>query len=128
MSLELLVLLLALVVEDQNLSATAFANYLPGDLCSLAGANFTVISGDGKHIKLHLAIIGRRDLFQTNYISGRDTILLSPGADDRVHKASDSTKTGRGRSGVVQNFGVAAATFRIRSRMAAGVPSGMGRQ
>ena len=51
-------------------------------------AQFALAGGDGEHVaEFHLLLIAAEFLHPDD-VSGRDAILLSPGADDRVHNAS----------------------------------------
>src|SRR5271157_2937235 len=92
MSIQLLVLLLALEVEDQNLVAAALLDDLSGDKRIRRLADLALGGADGQHfVELHVLAASLRQLLDLNYVSGRDAILLSPGADHRVHgNASNS--------------------------------------
>jgi hypothetical protein len=57
-----------------------------------ARTDFALVARHCQHIKLDLTVLGGRQLFHLNYISGRNSILLSPGADHRVHKASNKLR------------------------------------
>src|SRR5437868_4041932 len=87
MSLELLVLLLALEVEDQDLVAAAFLHHTANN----AGAALRLhdgagLSRDRQHIReFNIAVLSRL-LVNFDYVSGRDAKLPSPGADHRVHR------------------------------------------
>src|ERR1700691_3557003 len=84
---QLLVLLLALVMENQNFRAAAFLHYLADHasfcqrLAHLAfGARYRQNVGER-----YLAVGSRGKTFHSNYVSGRHSVLLSTGADHRVH-------------------------------------------
>src|SRR5580700_7408856 len=86
-SAQLLVLLLALVVEHQDLRAAALfdnlADHAPVPL--LAHLAF-VEYGDNR--KFHQAVSAGFQFLYSNYISGRHPVLLSTGADNRVHTSA----------------------------------------
>src|SRR5437763_14370123 len=89
------VLFLALVMEDQDFLGSTVADYLTGH----KGTRFWTrnLSGAGRnreHVaELYFAILIASLGFQANHISGRHPILLSTGADDRVH--SDASVVSR---------------------------------
>src|SRR5271169_4074612 len=86
MSIQLLVLLLAFEVEDQDLIGAALLDHLGADERLRRLAEFTLGASDGQHfIELDLFAAGLRQLLDLNYVAGCDAILLSPGADHRVH-------------------------------------------
>src|ERR1039458_1609979 len=64
--LQLLVLLFALQVEDQNLVAPALAQHLAGLVCGFNALNL-------------------------QHVAGRDPILLATGANNRVHNPSSAS-------------------------------------
>src|SRR5439155_4196175 len=80
MSSELLVLLLALVVEDQHLIGASFFDHATGDARLAAGAGDLAIAGAHRQhvIKSDGAAGGRLLLgfFHTNDVAGRNPILF----------------------------------------------------
>src|SRR5947207_3123408 len=107
-SLKLLVLLLALVVEDQDLVVAALFEHLAADpgAIALGATDLALFGADGQHIgELHLAFFGSL-FFNANYVPGRDTILFSPGADDREHKIPPNMKLAKSilRAGSAQGL------------------------
>src|SRR5581483_5406458 len=87
MSLQLLVLLLALEVEYQDLIGASFfyhaAHHARATLRTHQRAR---LAGNRQHVsKLHVAVFCRL-LIDPDYVSGCDAKLLSPGADNRVHR------------------------------------------
>src|SRR5207248_7304220 len=87
MPAQLLVLLLALVMEDQDLVAPAlFHDGADHTRPGFRTANLAFAAADRQHVaKLNHAFFSRRAL-DANYVSKRNTILLSAGADHRVHR------------------------------------------
>src|SRR5271167_2761990 len=86
MSLPLLVLLLALVVEHQHLVAAVMLHHFAGYERRRGLGNLARSRTHSQHIvKLHVFAAGLRQLLDLDYVSGCDAILLSPGADHRVH-------------------------------------------
>ena len=86
MSAQLLVLLLALVMEDQNVGAPALLQHLAGDQGFHFGLPSSFAAGYGEHIaKLHVAIAIRDDAFYPHYVPGRHPFVCH-GANDRVHR------------------------------------------
>src|SRR4029077_3284440 len=96
MSTQLFVLLLAFVVEDQNLRAPAFFDHVADNpRFGLRLANLAFCAGDRQHFgELHVTVRTSTDLLDSNYIPGRHPVLLATGADDREH-ASASVKMSR---------------------------------
>src|SRR5207248_8076385 len=90
MSSELLILLLALVVEDQHFIGAAFFDHAAGYASFAAGAgDLAIASAHGQHvIESDGAAGGRRLLgfLHTNNVARRNPILFPASADDRVHK------------------------------------------
>src|ERR1019366_1675923 len=85
-SVQLLVLLLALEVEDQNLIGAALLDHLTADEGLRRLDQFALGAADGQHfIELNVFAAGLRQLLDLNHVPGCDAILLSPGADHRVH-------------------------------------------
>src|SRR5713101_6277982 len=87
MSGDLLVLLLALVVEDQNFLAAALVEDFAGHHRSrLWTRNLPLAGRHCQHVReLDLAVCPPSLGFQANHVSGRHSVLLSTSADDRVH-------------------------------------------
>src|SRR5581483_10126064 len=111
--LQLLILFFALVVEDQDLVSAPLFEHLAAHPRALAlrTANFALFSADGQHVgELKLALFGKL-LLNANYVSGSNTILFSPGADDREHRIPPS-------------FELAKSILRTGS--AQGLPEGIG--
>src|SRR5580658_1915295 len=90
MSAQLLVLLLALVVENQNLRATAFFHQLADNPRSrFRLPDLTFSTGHSQNLReLDLAIGARGQFLHSNHISGRHPVLLAAGADNRVHTSA----------------------------------------
>src|SRR5580704_779058 len=86
MSTQLLVLFLALVMEDENFLGASLLDDLAAHVrAGLRQANLTIAAGNRQHIaELDFAVCIGLGL-QANHISGRHSVLLSTGADDRVH-------------------------------------------
>src|ERR1039457_489106 len=86
MSVQLLVLLLALEVEDQDLIGASLFDHLSADEGLRRLAELALGPANGQHfVELNVFAAGLRQLLDLNHVSGRDAILLSPGADHRVH-------------------------------------------
>jgi hypothetical protein len=79
-------------LPDQDFVAEDLAYDLADDAgFALRLAQFALVGGDGKHVaEFHLLLIAAEFLHPDD-VPGRDAILLPPGADDRVHKASIMT-------------------------------------
>jgi hypothetical protein len=75
-------------VENENLLRATLFDYLPDDASARGRhANLSIASGDRQDValaKLNISIFVAL-VFQANNVSGRHTVLLSTGADDRVH-------------------------------------------
>src|SRR5579859_201032 len=87
MSLQLLVLLFALEVEDQDLVATTLFHHA-ADYARAASrlSDCAGLARDGQHVgELDGAVLTRL-LVNFDHVSGRDAKLSSPGADNRVHR------------------------------------------
>src|ERR1700756_4916305 len=82
---EFLVLLFAFVVEDQNLRAAAFFHDLADHARIRLQADFAFFAGNRHHGELHQSIGAGARFLHSNYIAGRHPVLLSTGADNRVH-------------------------------------------
>src|SRR5581483_4445399 len=77
MALELLVLLLALVVEDQDFLAAAFAEDLSGDGGVFRAAKLALAVAHGEHVgNLELAGLRLWSRIDFNDVPGRDAELL----------------------------------------------------
>src|SRR4051812_44806504 len=90
-SRELLVLLFALEVEDEDLvRAALFDRAADHARTRLRTADLALLPADGEHVgELDLPVRGGGFL-DLDHVPGCDAILLSPGANDRVHTiASD---------------------------------------
>src|SRR5271166_2511993 len=86
MPIQLLVLFLALVVEDQNLVGAALLDHLAGDERLRRLAQFALGAAERQHlVELHGFSASLRQFLDLNNVAGCDAILLSPGADHRVH-------------------------------------------
>src|SRR5215469_9297787 len=88
MTLQLLVLLFALVVKDQHFCAAAFFYDLADYARVRALADLALFAGHRQHRKLHLAIAASPELLYSNHIAGRHPVLLPTGADNRVHTSA----------------------------------------
>jgi hypothetical protein len=89
-------------MKDENFGAAAFFHYL-ADYARfrLWTSNLAFRTGDRQHIvELNLALGASPELLHTDYIAGRHPVLLTAGADDRVHtfasEKSLSAHTGAG--------------------------------
>ena len=79
MSVQLLVLLLALEVEDQDFIGAALLNDLAADKGLRRLTEFTLGAADRQHfVELNVFTAGLRQLLDLDYVSGCDAILLSP--------------------------------------------------
>src|SRR5437588_1578375 len=88
MSGQLLVLLLALEVKDQDFVAAALFDHASSNARAIAlgAANFAILGAHREHVsKINLAMRGR-GLLHPDHVAGRHPVLLSTCADDRVHK------------------------------------------
>jgi len=89
MAEDLLVLLLALEVEDQDLISASRIHHLAADYRALHGTDLAFLAGHGQHIlELDDLTVAFWHLLNFHYVSGSYSILLAPGADDCVHKLS----------------------------------------
>jgi hypothetical protein len=106
MSTKLLVLLFALVMEDQDLGAASLFD----DLADYAGigliSDLTFFAGNGDYGELDLSV-GSGELLDANDVSGRYPVLLSTCADHRVHTFASVN--------VVENRPVGEALDELRS-------------
>src|SRR5215472_1582964 len=87
MSAELLVLLFALVVEDKHLGAAAFFNHLADHArFRLRASDLAFRTRNGENVvEFDVAVGTGAEFLDTDHISGRHPVLLTAGADDRVH-------------------------------------------
>jgi hypothetical protein len=90
MSAQLLVLLLALVVEDEDLIGSAFSHNLAAHSCfRLWFADLSVATRERENfIETNFAVGAVADLLHPDHVSGCDSILFTTGADHRVHTHS----------------------------------------
>src|SRR5579859_804670 len=88
MTVNLLVLLLALEVEDQDLVGASGLHHLSADHGACARADGAFLAGNRQNvIELDGVAIAGRELLNFDHVSGRNPILLSSGANDRVHNS-----------------------------------------
>src|SRR5205085_4172484 len=87
MSTELLVLLLAFVVKNQDLITAALLHHLTNhQRLRLRTADLSRFSGDREHIfEFNSPVVAVALTLHPNHVAGRHPVLLSSGADDRVH-------------------------------------------
>src|SRR6266566_7063461 len=103
MSSNLFVLFLFLVVKNQDLLGSAFVQDFSRDQRALCPRNLSVARRYRQHItKFDLAVLFTALGFQANHIPGCYPILLSTGANDRVHSLA-SMRPHRG-AGLSSNF------------------------
>src|SRR5207244_10181091 len=103
MSSNLFVLFLFLVVKNQDLRGSAFVQDFSGDQRALCPRNLSVACRHRQHItKFDFAVLFTALGFQANHIPGCYPILLSTGANDRVHSLI-SMRPHRG-TGLSSNF------------------------
>ena len=87
-SAKFLVLLLALVVKNQDLRAAAFFHNLADYPRIRLLAYFALFAGNCQHRELHQPVATSAHFLHSNYIPGRHPVLLSTGADNRVHTSA----------------------------------------
>src|SRR5208282_242781 len=85
MPAQLLVLFLALVMEDQNFRAAALFDDFAYHPRVRLQAHSPSFARNRQHWKLHHPVRPRNQLLHSYYISRRHPVLLSTGADNRVH-------------------------------------------
>src|SRR3954453_23123388 len=86
MSDQLLVLLLALELEDQDLVAATLLHHFTGDAGALRVGGKVVAANSQDVGKLDRALaVGR--LLDLDHVARGDTVLLAAGADDCVHRS-----------------------------------------
>src|SRR6266568_1535668 len=83
-SVQLLVLLLAFKVKDQNLVGAALSEDLANDFGILGFGDLAFFAADCQDFEINVLVAVRR-LFNLNDVTGSDTILLTASADHRVH-------------------------------------------
>src|SRR5581483_2757614 len=85
-----LVLLLALVMEDQNFVVPAFFDHLAADASfRLRLSDLPVAARHGQHVvETYVPVSAVSNLLYPDHIPRRDSILLTTGADHRVHTHS----------------------------------------
>src|SRR5215813_898794 len=89
MSVNLLVLLLAFEMEDQNLVTATRLHNLAADDSIGSRAYLAIIPGDRQNIiEFNRIALVRGQLFNSHDISRGHSILFSPGANHRVHNFS----------------------------------------
>src|SRR5437660_8887921 len=86
-SAQLLVLLFALEVENENLCAAALAYDFANNASVSLTADLSFFAGNRHHWKLNLTV-GPGQFLDSNHIAGRHPVLLSTGADNRVHTSA----------------------------------------
>src|ERR1700681_1579489 len=86
---QLLVLFLALVMEDKNFVSASLLDNLAGHECLRSrGRNVTRLSRNCEHVAKGHASVLVSLLFHPDHIAWGDAILLSTCADHRVHRLS----------------------------------------
>src|SRR5260221_88612 len=102
MSINLLVLLLALEMEDQNLVRAAAFHDLAADHCACARADGALLAGNGKNvIELNGIAVSGGALFQLFKLPRCDAVLFPPGANYRVHNSLHRPFKALGRKGLI---------------------------
>src|SRR5438270_6129682 len=110
MSDQLLVLLLALELENQDFVAATLFNHLAGNACAL-GIGGKSLAADRQHVgKFDVAAAVLR-LFDLDHVAGGDAVLLAAGADDCVHRSLQSF-TARPQNPLAREPGFRAALMR----------------
>src|SRR6185437_10338670 len=112
MSVNLLVLLFALEVEDQDLIGLAAFHHLPTDDCTGSRTNGAFLARDGQNVIEfnHIAISGGQ-LLNFHYVAGCDAVLLSSGANYRVHNSLPCPFKALGRKGLILTCKIASAAM-----------------
>src|SRR5260370_42423711 len=88
MSKDLFVLLFAFEMEDQNLVGAPGIHYLAAYERALTRTDMTFLAGNSEHVvELNRVAVAGRQLLDLYYISRSNPILLSPGANHRVHNS-----------------------------------------
>src|SRR5579863_9595622 len=88
MPAQFLVLLLALVMENQNLRTAAFFDNRADDPRVRLISDLTFFTGDRNDGEFHLTVRSGSDLLHPNHIARRHPVLLPTGADNRVHTSA----------------------------------------
>src|SRR5580765_1427558 len=89
MSVDFLVLLLALEMKDKDLIGTAAFHDLAAHHSPSARADCAFLGGNSKNvIEFNGVAVSGGQLFHFHYVAGCDAVLLSPGANYRVHTLS----------------------------------------
>jgi hypothetical protein len=102
MSVNLLVLFFAFEVEDQDLVCLAAFHDLSADHCACAGTDSALLAGHGQNvIEFNGVAVGGRQLLNFHYVAGCDAVLLSPGANYRVHNSLHRPFKALGRKGLI---------------------------
>src|SRR4029077_761866 len=103
MSAQLLILLLALVMEDQNLRGAALLHDFTGhERSGLGAADLAGLAGDSQHlVEFYFPVGAVALILESNHIAGRHPVLLTSGADDRVHTYASVQSCARPRSGAI---------------------------
>jgi hypothetical protein len=88
MSKDLLVLLFALEMEDQDFVGPSRLHYLAAHPRASAEADLAFLAGNGQNvIELDFVPMACGQFLDFHYVSGSNAILLSPGANHRVHNS-----------------------------------------
>jgi len=87
---QLLVLLFALVVEDQDFFGASLAHNLAGDMrVGLGAGDLALLTGNCQHVaEINLSVGSAGQSLHANYIAGRHPVLLASGANNRVHSCA----------------------------------------
>jgi len=94
--IQLLILLLTLVVEDQDFVGSPLFDYLSGNEGARRFAQFAFGAANRQHlVELNVFAAGLRQLLNLDYVAGCDALLLSPGADHRVHGNASQGRVSR---------------------------------
>src|SRR5580700_6034680 len=87
---QLLVLLLPLVMKNQDFRAATFFHHFANHArWRFRFADLSFAPRHRQHVReVHVAVGSRSQLLHSNHVSGRHPVLLSTGADDRVHTSA----------------------------------------
>src|ERR1700757_4679548 len=88
MPTQLLVLLLAFVMEDEDLRGAAFSDHFADHPGIGLIADLAFFARNGDHGELHLPVGAGAQFLHSNYIARRHPVLLPTGADNRVHTSA----------------------------------------
>src|SRR6266850_2068479 len=95
MSAQLLILLFALVVEDEDLLAASLVDDFAGDARFRSGIYNTARLGRNReHVGKFDAAIGAIDLLDPDHVSRGHLVLLATSADHRVHNSPPRLASG----------------------------------